>query len=34
MLEGVAHELRLDLLNEATQAWVELEYWGSHCSSR
>jgi putative transposase len=26
MLEGVAHELRLDLLNEATQAWVELEY--------
>jgi transposase InsO family protein len=26
MLEGVAHELRLDVLNEATQAWVELEY--------
>jgi transposase InsO family protein len=26
MLEGVAHALRLDLLNEATQAWVELEY--------
>ena len=26
MLEGVAHELRLDRLNEATQAWVELEY--------
>ena len=26
MLEGVAHELRLDLLNETTQAWVELEY--------
>ncbi|OFW23420.1 MAG: integrase [Acidobacteria bacterium RIFCSPLOWO2_02_FULL_65_29] len=26
MLEGVAGELRLDLLNEATQAWVELEY--------
>jgi transposase InsO family protein len=26
MLEGVAHELRLDLLNEATQAWVELDY--------
>ncbi len=26
MLEGVAHELRLDLLNEATQAWVEREY--------
>jgi putative transposase len=26
MLEGVAHELRLELLNEATQAWVELAY--------
>jgi putative transposase len=26
MLEGVAADLRLDLLNEATQAWVELEY--------
>jgi len=26
MLEGIAHELRLDRLNEATQAWVELEY--------
>jgi putative transposase len=26
MLEGVAHDLRLDRLNEATQAWVELEY--------
>ena len=26
MLEGVAGDLRLDLLNEATQAWVELEY--------
>jgi transposase InsO family protein len=26
MLEGVALTLRLDLLNEATQAWVELEY--------
>src|SRR5438552_3043519 len=26
MLEGVAHELRLDRLNEATQAWVELAY--------
>jgi putative transposase len=26
MLEGVAHALRLDVLNEATQAWVELEY--------
>jgi hypothetical protein len=26
MLEGVAHELRLDMLNEATQAWVELAY--------
>jgi len=26
MLEGVATDLRLDLLNEATQAWVELEY--------
>jgi putative transposase len=26
MLEGVASDLRLDLLNEATQAWVELEY--------
>jgi putative transposase len=26
MLEGVAHELRLDVLNEATQAWVELAY--------
>jgi hypothetical protein len=26
MLEGVAQELRLDLLNETTQAWVELEY--------
>lgn len=26
MLEGVAADLRLELLNEATQAWVELEY--------
>jgi transposase InsO family protein len=26
MLEGVAAELRLDQLNEATQAWIELEY--------
>jgi hypothetical protein len=26
MLEGVAAELRLDQLNEATQAWVELDY--------
>jgi hypothetical protein len=26
MLEGVAADLRLDFLNEATQAWVELEY--------
>jgi transposase InsO family protein len=26
MLEGVAADLRLDLLNEATQAWIELEY--------
>lgn len=26
MLEGVAKELTLALLNEATQAWVELEY--------
>jgi putative transposase len=26
MLEGVASDLRLDLLNEATQAWVELDY--------
>jgi len=26
MLEGVARELRLDRLNEATQAWVELDY--------
>jgi len=26
MLEGVATELRLDQLNEATQAWVELDY--------
>jgi transposase InsO family protein len=26
MLEGVAHALRLPFLNEATQAWVELEY--------
>jgi putative transposase len=26
MLEGIAHALRLDVLNEATQAWVELEY--------
>jgi putative transposase len=26
MLEGVAGDLRLDLLNEATQAWVELDY--------
>jgi hypothetical protein len=26
MLEGPALDLRLDLLNEATQAWVELEY--------
>lgn len=26
MLEGVAGELRLGLLNEATQAWAELEY--------
>lgn len=26
MLEGVATDLRLDFLNEATQAWVELEY--------
>jgi transposase InsO family protein len=26
MLEGVAPTLRLGLLNEATQAWVELEY--------
>ena len=26
MLEGVAADLRLALLNEATQAWVELEY--------
>jgi hypothetical protein len=28
MLEGIA-ELTLPLLNEATQAWVEMEYWGS-----
>ncbi|MCI0453132.1 MAG: DDE-type integrase/transposase/recombinase, partial [Candidatus Latescibacteria bacterium] len=26
MLEGVAADLRLDLLNEATQAWFDLEY--------
>jgi transposase InsO family protein len=26
MLEGVAADLRLDLLNDATQAWVELDY--------
>lgn len=26
MLEGVAADLRLALLNEATQAWIELEY--------
>jgi putative transposase len=26
MLEGVAADLRLEFLNEATQAWVELEY--------
>jgi putative transposase len=26
MLEGCAHDLRLDLLNEATQAWVEQGY--------
>jgi putative transposase len=26
MLEGLASALRLDILNEATQAWVELEY--------
>jgi putative transposase len=26
MLEGVAADLRLELLNEATQAWIELEY--------
>jgi transposase InsO family protein len=26
MLEGAAADLRLDLLNEATQAWAELEY--------
>jgi len=26
MLEGAASDFRLDLLNEATQAWVELEY--------
>jgi len=26
MLEGVAADLRLDQLNEATQAWVELDY--------
>jgi transposase InsO family protein len=26
MLEGLAAELRLDRLNEATQAWIELEY--------
>lgn len=26
MLEGVAADLRLDFLNEATQAWIELEY--------
>jgi len=26
MLEGIAGELHLPLLNEATQAWVELEY--------
>ena len=26
MLEGVAADLRLDLLNDATQAWIELEY--------
>jgi transposase InsO family protein len=26
MLEGVAAELRLDMVNEATQAWVELAY--------
>ena len=26
MLEGVASELRLEPLNEATQAWVEVEY--------
>jgi hypothetical protein len=26
MLEGVAADLRLDFLNEATQAWVDLEY--------
>lgn len=26
MLEGVAADLRLEFLNEATQAWIELEY--------
>src|SRR5713226_3259932 len=26
MLEGVAADLRLEVLNEATQAWIELEY--------
>ena len=26
MLEGLSSDLRLDVLNEATQAWVELEY--------
>jgi len=26
MLEGIAADLRLELLNEATQAWIELEY--------
>ena len=26
MLEGVAADLRLDVLNEATQAWIALEY--------
>jgi transposase InsO family protein len=26
MLEGLAADLRLDVLNEATQAWIELEY--------
>jgi putative transposase len=26
MLEGAASDLRLDLLNEATQAWIELDY--------
>jgi hypothetical protein len=33
MLEGDG-ELTLERLNAATQAWVELEYWGSQCSPR